>query len=939
MENENKMPRLFGDKCGDYLTVLTQIDIPLAIYQYVNNKIVTIFVSDSLIEYMGHGITDREAMIEFYNEDMYRYVHPEDRDRIVTAARDFAMGRNEVYDVVYKEQLPIRKGWSVIHSHGYHHTAPDGTKYAIVYYDDVTTAQEMDRAQEELMNRTFFETLSQYDEAIAIFDSDTHELFYANERMRKLVTPPAGYENGVSMEEFLGIDSFPYSAPEMIDRGKFTLMIPERNEAMIFHAARTEWRGCEACMLMVTSNEEGQIVDELTALPSLNYLRIHGEKEIRSLVRGPKKFSVLFFDICDFKEYNYLFGYEAGDDLLKQCASVIREHFDGEFVCRFYDDHFVVLSSRDNLEHEVASVCRDIIGAGFATIQLKVGIYEMEDRDEGIFIACEKARIARKWIQFDTAKFCCFYEPYMQEMDTLQHYVASKLDDAIEHGWIEVYYQPVACALFDRICSLEALARWNDPEHGLLQPGVFIGALEKTHQIHKLDAYMALQICREIRKAIDEGNTVVPVSFNLSRLDFISCDIFKVIEDAVTSENIDRSLLRIEITESLFAANTYIKEQVVRFHSAGYEVWMDDFGSGYSSLNVLKDYDFDALKIDMVFLSKFDQRSKDIIKAIVAMAKEIGIRTLAEGVETEEQLEFLRSIGCEFVQGYLIGRPQPMQKLFESKPMPFSSLEERNFFRPAAQLDFMTDRSLAVIFYDGQRQKVLFASDAFKQALADIGVTSLRDAEDTMNDMHLPVGRMHHGFAERIAGSGKLEEFTYASGGHYMRLKAKDISRMGDNHLFTASLETMTVHEETQKQARFNHYLMAMAMSYDEVNLIHFDEDYAETIIRCGEFYEGKEGRHDNLVESCKGYEEKFIHPDDRAAYRAFSEPETLIRRIEEAEAGYLSEEFRRRRNADEPYVWNQYTVLLMPHSKSLVMELVRRAPHAFHRGNEAEKC
>lgn len=940
MENEKNNPRLFGEKCGDYLTVLTQIDIPLAIYQYINNRIVTIFVSDSLMEYMGHGITEREDMIEFYNEDMYRYVHPEDRDRIVTAARDFAMGRCDSYDVVYKEQLPVRKGWSVIHARGYHHNMKDGTRYAIVYYDDVTTAQEMDRAQEDLINRTFFESLAQYDEALAIFDCETHELFYANERMRTIVTPPAGYENGVTMEEFLGIDSFPYSVPELIKRGKFSLMIPDQSKAMIFRAARTEWHGREACVLLLITKESGHIVDELTALPSLNYLRIHGEKEIKTMLCGPKSFSVIFFDICDFKEYNYLFGYDAGDELLKQCADIIRRHFDGEFVCRFYDDHFVVLSSKSKLEERVAAVCRDVLETGFGTtIQLKAGIYEMTDREESIFAACEKAGIARKWIQYDPTKLCCFYEPHMQEMDILQHYVASHIDEAIDNGWIELYYQPVACTLFNHICSLEALARWNDPEHGLLQPGVFIGALEKSHQIHKLDSYMILQVCRDMREAMDAGQTVVPVSFNLSRLDFVSCDIYSIIEDAVKSEGIDPSMLHIEITESLFAANTYIKEQVVRFHNAGYEVWMDDFGSGYSSLNVLKDYDFDALKIDMVFLSKFDQRSKDIIRAIVGMAKEIGIRTLAEGVETKEQLDFLRDIGCEFVQGYLVGRPRPIHKLFTVNQLPLATVEQREFFRPAGQLDFMTDRSLALIIYDGKNQKIIFANDAFKQALADIGVTSLREAEEDMNDRHLPSGRMYHRFAARAAGSGALEEFTYASGGKYMRLTSRAISRLGDKHLLVNSLEIMNVTADSQKQARFNHYLMAMAMSYDEVNLIHFDEDYAETIIHCGEYYAGEGARHDNLVESCKLYEELFIHPDDRPAYRSFSEPETLIQRIKDAEAGYLSEEFRRRSAADEPYIWNQYTVLLMPHSDTLVMELVRRAPHAFHCGNEAHKC
>jgi hypothetical protein len=166
-----------------------------------------------------------------------------------------------------------------------------------------------------------------------------------------------------------------------------------------------------------------------------------------------------------------------------------------------------------------------------------------------------------------------------------------------------------------------------------------------------------------------------------------------------------------------------------------------------------------------------------------------------------------------------------------------------------------------------------------------------------------------------------------------MRLTLEAISEMDGKYIFVNSLETMTVHSDTKKIARFNRYLMAMAMSYDDVTLIHFDEDYAETIISFGAFYDGDDSRHYKLNESCRLYAELFVHPEDRDAYLAFAEPDTLIKRIEDAEAGYLSEEFRRRRSTEEPYIWHQYTVFLMPNSENLVMQMVRRAPHAFHCG------
>jgi EAL domain-containing protein (putative c-di-GMP-specific phosphodiesterase class I) len=187
--------------------------------------------------------------------------------------------------------------------------------------------------------------------------------------------------------------------------------------------------------------------------------------------------------------------------------------------------------------------------------------------------------------------------------------------------------------------------------------------LENYQLIHKLDSYIIKEVCKIYRFNIDNKIEMIPVSFNLSKLDFILTDIEKVIDDLVTEYKVPHDMLNIEITESMFVENaSLIGCTIDRFHSKGYKVWMDDFGSGYSSLNILKDYNFDELKIDMAFLSNFSEKSKKILKSIVLMAKEIGIKTLAEGVETKEEFEFLRDIGCEKIQGYYFGK----QELFGS---------------------------------------------------------------------------------------------------------------------------------------------------------------------------------------------------------------------------------------------------------------------------------
>ena len=244
-------------------------------------------------------------------------------------------------------------------------------------------------------------------------------------------------------------------------------------------------------------------------------------------------------------------------------------------------------------------------------------------------------------------------------------YVVENIDRAIEHKWIKVYYQPVIRSLTGALCSMESLTRWDDPEIGFLMPKQFIRPLEKSHQIYKVDCFVVEQVCADIHDRILLGKPVVPVSINLSRLDFTLCDMLDVVEKAVARYNVSREYIHIEVTESMIASDEALMRRVIDdFKKTGYEVWMDDFGSGYSSLTLLKDYNFDLLKMDMNFLTSLSEKSKKVLQSVVLMAKELGIKTLAEDVETEEEMAFLKEIGCGKLQGYYFGKPQPIDDMF-----------------------------------------------------------------------------------------------------------------------------------------------------------------------------------------------------------------------------------------------------------------------------------
>ncbi len=276
----------------------------------------------------------------------------------------------------------------------------------------------------------------------------------------------------------------------------------------------------------------------------------------------------------------------------------------------------------------------------------------------------------------------------------LEHYVKQKYRGALERQEIEAYYQPVIRTASKKLCSFEALARWNDPSIGMIYPDEFIPVLEKNQVIHELDAAILGQVCRRLRSSIVKGETPIPVSVNLSRLDFTLCDIFAVVDKIVSEYKIPHDFLYFEITESVMAEEMDMMKGIIdRFRSAGYQIWMDDFGSAYSSLNILKEISFDEIKLDMCFLRPFNQISKRIATSVVEMAKAINIHTLVEGVETEEQFNFLHNIGCEKVQGYFFGRPMPYEEAMlhlENKEIAIEAPQDRRYYDEIGRINILS---------------------------------------------------------------------------------------------------------------------------------------------------------------------------------------------------------------------------------------------------------
>jgi diguanylate cyclase (GGDEF)-like protein len=436
----------------------------------------------------------------------------------------------------------------------------------------------------------------------------------------------------------------------------------------IYHQRRLEADKDEHLIQANQTLERVAVEDELTGIHNMFYFNQETAERIADPLVDINKKIFLFLNVENFKTYNDQFGYQAGNEFLQNLAALLRDTFEGDPVARQSDDRFVVLCDIEGGPGKIAEIRKAVHSYDKDVyLELKVGGYRPTSKDVDPRIAVDYARYACSLIK---NKFGENYKEYDENVDSRFHknqYIVNHIDRAVEEGHIKVFYQPVVWAGSKELCGMEALARWDDPKYGFLSPGVFIPVLEDYRQIHKLDACVFEQVCRDMKEAADAGKKVVPVSLNFSRLDFELMDAVSVLEGYVEKYGIDRDYIHVEITESALTDDLgRMKEDTERLRRDGYSIWLDDFGSGYSSLNVLKDFAFDVLKIDMKFLTNFEnnEKSRVILNTIIQLADSIGMLSLTEGVETEEAADFLEKAGCGRLQGYLFGKPMPLEELY-----------------------------------------------------------------------------------------------------------------------------------------------------------------------------------------------------------------------------------------------------------------------------------
>lgn len=404
--------------------------------------------------------------------------------------------------------------------------------------------------------------------------------------------------------------------------------------------------------------------DKLTGLPSRNYVFNFAMEKVASLLADKLVPAAVLVNVSNMKSYNRQFGKQAGDQLLLWLASFLQELFSGELVARYQGDRFMIFADSQGIEQCLTKAHKEFARkTRGSAADLNFGIYQVQKCDT-ITDITDKANFALRHIGDDRRIFMWHYDGSEEEKDDSANYYLANFQRAMDEHWIKVYLQPIYDNQTGEICDYEALSRWQDPERGLIGPGQFIPVIEKHHLTFMLDQYMMTEVLRKLAQWKQNGVELHPVSVNLSHEDFDWPEIVEMITSLTDKYGIDHSLISIEITERDLAGDmTRLQEKMRELHRRGFKFWMDDFGSGYSSLNAMYEYRFDLIKLDMKFVQHLDENhgiNRKLMKSLVQVAKEMGMQTLSEGVETEEEHDFVKQIGCSKTQGFLLAQLRPM---------------------------------------------------------------------------------------------------------------------------------------------------------------------------------------------------------------------------------------------------------------------------------------
>ena len=414
--------------------------------------------------------------------------------------------------------------------------------------------------------------------------------------------------------------------------------------------------------------------DDVTKGKNINYFR----KEVANILQNHSEtpYIVQRFDISNFRYLNEAYGHMRADDVLKACVDIYKKVYSTKELCvRMDSDQFVTLTVNDSdvnerREQYMKEVNEYTIANGITyPIRMKYGIYQLRKQDRDVDVMIDRANAARRSLNGNEVESVAYYTDAIMRNMSKVNKIESEMQQALDNGEFQVYLQAKWDIVNDHVAGAEALVRWIRPEGNMVFPDEFIPVFEKNGFIGKLDFYMLENVCKKMRAVLDAGGVIYPISVNQSRVLLHSPEYIERVRTLLETCRIPKEYIELEVTETaLFDDRDRMISVLRAMKKEGIKLSMDDFGSGYSSLNTLKDMPFDVLKIDREFFSEAvtSDSSTLILHKIIEMADGLGMEVICEGVENEQQVELLRSIGCRRVQGYYYAKPVPAEKYIQS---------------------------------------------------------------------------------------------------------------------------------------------------------------------------------------------------------------------------------------------------------------------------------
>lgn len=406
-------------------------------------------------------------------------------------------------------------------------------------------------------------------------------------------------------------------------------------------------------------------VDPLTGADNFNSMQTHFEEY---LARLDGKGALVVLDVLKFKIINDLHGFQRGNEVLQKIAQILRGQLKKEeSFCRLTADHFALLLSfdtRENFQKRMMKLAsqlrRECAEAPLGLIiEVAMGMYEIKNPEESFYIILDRAHLALGNAKNASPSKIQFFEEIDRSRIMAEQEIETTMHSALSNREFEIYLQPKCDFATGQLRGAEALVRWNKA-NGIVRPDEFIPVFEKNGFILQLDMYIFEEVVRLLQSWKEKGFSPVPVAVNFSRLHLNDDRFVPQMRHLSSKYGVDPHLLEVELTESVVFHNLQRAQSVLNnLHRYGFSVAMDDFGAGYSSLNVLKNLHFDSIKLDKEFLGDFEGNpyAQNVIEGTVKMVKKLGIKVVAEGVETREQVDFLRQIGCDVAQGYFFSKP------------------------------------------------------------------------------------------------------------------------------------------------------------------------------------------------------------------------------------------------------------------------------------------